>query len=237
MLFEQFDLPIQQFLSGFAGRSEFLDRCVYAVATYDTFKGVVMMALLWLAWFYQAPKESSEQCDKRQAHLLTVFAGSIATVLLSRVLQLALHIHQRPILNQALGLKFPSVMDPATVNAWNSFPSDHAMLSFALATGLWQIDRRIGGFAFLWSAFIIELPRVYLGFHYPSDVIAGSLLGIGCMLAFERLPLHNVMSRILVWGKSHPAAFYLCAFLATEQVAHLFDDVRALAHLMLGHFS
>jgi undecaprenyl-diphosphatase len=236
MLLDQFDLPILKFLTGFAGRSDFVDRFAFALSDYDTFKGVVMMSLLWLAWFYREPGETPAQQDQRQIHLLIVFVGSVATVILSRILQLSLHFHKRPLLD-GLDLKFPTVVDPATINPWNSFPSDHMMLFCALATGLWQVNRRIGGFAFFWTIIVIALPRIYLGVHYPSDIVAGILLGVLCMLGFERLPLQNGGARLLAWSKIHPALFFCGAFLATEQVAHLFDDVRDFCRTMIGHFS
>ena len=52
MLFESFDLPILSFLNGFIGRSGLFDRFVFSLARYDIFKGVVMIALVWLAWFW-----------------------------------------------------------------------------------------------------------------------------------------------------------------------------------------
>jgi undecaprenyl-diphosphatase len=59
-----------------------------------------------------------------------------------------------------------------------SFPSDHATGSFALAFGVWLYDRTIGT-TLLALAALLSFARVYVGTHYPGDVIAGALLGIG----------------------------------------------------------
>ena len=234
MNFDIIDLPILRFLTSFVGKSSLFDHLVHAVSRYDTFKGVVMMSLLWFAWFARRRRDDEGRRDDRRVVLVIVLFGSVATVLLSRVLQLALHLHQRPILAN-LGLHFPPFMDLSSVNPWNSFPSDHSMLFFSLSTGLWKVDRRIGLVGFLWSAIVIDLPRVYLGLHYPSDVVVGAILGVVCMYGFMRLPLYDAADRVLTWSRSHEATFYWIAFMITEQVAHLFDDIRRLGFTLLGH--
>lgn len=233
-LFDGIDLPILQFTTSFVGRFPLFDHALHAISRVDSVKGVPVLALFWYAWFAVPRGAPPEAGRARREHLLAVLAGSVATVLLSRVLQLALDVHQRPIL-AGLGLTFPDFVNPAEVNPWNSFPSDHSMLFFAFATGLWQVDRRLGLLAYLWAAFVIDLPRLYLGLHYPSDIVVGAVLGVVCMQVFLRLRLGAVWAGILGWGEQHRGAFYTLAFLTTEQVAHLFYDVRLLGYLALGH--
>lgn len=57
-----------------------------------------------------------------------------------------------------------------------SFPSAHALSSFAVATAMYRVDPATAG-AFV-IAFLISLCRPYLGMHYPSDVLAGAILGV-----------------------------------------------------------
>lgn len=57
-----------------------------------------------------------------------------------------------------------------------SFPSAHATSSFAVATAMTRVDP-LGALAFV-LAFALALGRPYLGMHYPSDVLAGAVLGI-----------------------------------------------------------
>jgi membrane-associated phospholipid phosphatase len=57
-----------------------------------------------------------------------------------------------------------------------SFPSAHAASSFAVATAMMRVDPATAG-AFV-VALALSLGRPYLGMHYPSDVLAGALLGI-----------------------------------------------------------
>jgi len=57
-----------------------------------------------------------------------------------------------------------------------SFPSAHATSSFAVATAMTRVDPA-GAIAFA-LAVALSLGRPYLGMHYPSDVLAGALLGV-----------------------------------------------------------
>ena len=57
-----------------------------------------------------------------------------------------------------------------------SFPSGHATISFASATLLSVFDKKRKKYFYL-IAVLIAFSRVYLGYHYVSDVIVGSLLG------------------------------------------------------------
>lgn len=60
-----------------------------------------------------------------------------------------------------------------------SFPSSHAANSFGVATLLW-----LGFPRWRWAALalasLISFSRIYVGVHYPSDVLAGAALGVLC---------------------------------------------------------
>ena len=57
-----------------------------------------------------------------------------------------------------------------------SFPSDHSAAAFAIAFAVFAF-RRGAGTLFLAAATLISLSRIALGMHYPSDVLAGALIG------------------------------------------------------------
>ncbi len=60
----------------------------------------------------------------------------------------------------------------------SSFPSGHTLTSFAAATSLFLAERELGSAALVLAA-LIAFSRIYLYVHYPSDVLAGAVLGMG----------------------------------------------------------
>ena len=66
-----------------------------------------------------------------------------------------------------------------------SFPSDHAIGAFVIATSIWLFHRKEGALAAL--AALIAISRVWTGVHYPLDVLAGAAIGIIAAVAVHQL--------------------------------------------------
>lgn len=69
-----------------------------------------------------------------------------------------------------------------------SFPSAHTSLAFALATSLSVVSPKwyIIAPSFLWAS-AVGFSRMHLGVHYPSDVLAGALIGSGSAILSIKL--------------------------------------------------
>ncbi len=79
-----------------------------------------------------------------------------------------------------------------------SFPSAHAANHFGLSLILWYLlvdyERRWGLALFLWAA-LIAFAQVYVGVHYPLDVLAGALLGYAIVRSYIFL-IHPIVDRL-----------------------------------------
>ena len=60
-----------------------------------------------------------------------------------------------------------------------SFPSGHTTAATAAMSALFFLSRRRGRWAYFLFAAAMALSRLYLVVHYPTDVLAGLLIGFG----------------------------------------------------------
>lgn len=95
----------------------------------------------------------------------------------------------------------PFVTDPSQVHLFAAhaadagFPSDHATASFAIAVAVLLRNQSWGIFALV-AAAVLSVGRVAVGYHYPSDVLVGALLGTVAALALWTPPLRRRVDAI-----------------------------------------
>jgi undecaprenyl-diphosphatase len=77
-----------------------------------------------------------------------------------------------------------------------SFPSNHALNNFAAATFIYRLFPNYKWVVFIVAA-LIALSRVYLGVHYPSDILVGALIGVafGYLFSLAALPVVKYFQR------------------------------------------
>jgi undecaprenyl-diphosphatase len=121
---------------------------------------------------------------------LTVFRRSLAPFLLVAATALLTNLVVSG-LKHAVGRDRPPavILDPRPlmeVPTTSSFPSGHAATSFACALVLSRFAPRLTVPLFILAA-LIAFSRVYVGVHYPFDVLAGTVLGLALATALPRL--------------------------------------------------
>lgn len=90
-----------------------------------------------------------------------------------------------------------------------SFPSDHAVMAGAAAVGLLLVSRRLGAAA-LAPAVLMAATRVYVGAHYPHDVVAGLCLG-GAVAGLGWLVVRKPLALLVRAARSLPVIDRLLA--------------------------
>jgi undecaprenyl-diphosphatase len=224
-MLNQLDATIIEALNRFAGRSPAFDMLIADIGDSALLKGGVFMAFFWWSWFNSEDRSAT----RRQAVIVGII-GALAAALMARLLQLALPFHDRPIHSAFLSFTPPAGVNAETLNHWSSFPSDHAVLFFALSTAVWYESRILGVAAAVWTLVVVCLPRLYLGYHYPSDIVGGAVIGFAIMTAVRHLLLRSSLpGRVVRWGETHAAFFYCAAFVVTYELTLLFYDLRQLA--------
>lgn len=148
--------------------------------------GLVLLALLAVAtWWRMRGRDA-----KRMAAALWVPLAVALAYGLSNLVKVLVQ-EPRPC------IRYPSVPTVATCDYATdySFPSNHVTLAFAAAVALLFAARRTGLVA-LGLALLVACSRVYLGAHYPHDVLVGAILGT--LVACLALPLRRPMTAIVV---------------------------------------
>lgn len=227
MLFREYDFAVIQWLNGFVGHSALVDKVIVTTLGIELIKDVPLVAGLWWVWFSR-PARVLPMPPRLIAFggLLGVLAACIA----SRGVQDFLSPRPRPLYEPALNLTVPVGLPPGVMADYSSFPSDTASLAFALSTVIWLRSKPLGAFAYLWSIIVVCMPRVYVGFHYPLDIVGGAILGTVLVLLIARSAATAwLYERFIAPAEaSYAGLFYSLAFLITYQVGSVFEDARRL---------
>jgi undecaprenyl-diphosphatase len=219
---QKLDYPVILFLNRAAGST--LIGAVTQALQLNLPMVVVLMSGIWLIWF-DIPNASS------RASIVAGVIGASVAAIGSRVCQLVLPSHLRPLHDPSLAFAVPHGAHPSVLNHWNSFPSDTGSLIFGLAMVIAINRPKLGIAAFMWAA-LCAFSRVFQGLHYPSDITGAVGLSVAVVCASQ----HPVIRRICLvfprWAMERTAIFYACAFAVSYQVATLFWDIRAIASIL-----
>jgi undecaprenyl-diphosphatase len=224
------DLFLFHLINGLAGTYESLDELVVLIASNDLVKGMFVWTVWWGLWFLNRHEPA-----QLRAKLLATAIISIVAIVVGRILSTSLPFRLRPIHNPEIPASLPINVDPLILDGWSSLPSDHAVFFFALATSLCFIHRRIGILLLLHATLFIALPRIYAGFHFPSDVMIGGFIGMMIpLICMKPCSQWIVRSRAFFLEERYPHVFYPVLFLISVQSATIFGSSRAIVSAVHG---
>ena len=170
------DYDLFRGINGWAGRSQAVDAMIVACAKFLPVAFALVLVGLWLSW---------RRTNQRAAFLAGISA--LVALGIGQLIGMAFP-RPRPYLAHQVNLLISSTAD-------TSFPSDHATLGFAVAVLVWRYNPRAGT-ALLSLALVLAFARIFVGAHYPSDVLGGALLGT---LTSMLIALLSEASPLRIW--------------------------------------
>jgi len=136
--------------------------------------GMVLFAVCAVIFFVGKTRNDSYIRNTGREGILALLLSSAAVHLLKAAFERPRIAHSPEAIFQLL--QNASVFDLS--GKYNSFPSGHSAASFAVAYVLARRFPKYAAFFYI-TAMLVAASRVTLGSHYPTDVFAGALLGIG----------------------------------------------------------
>ena len=215
--FHALDAAILTWLNQFVGRAPKFDTLIRLVADWHFVRSFWLICFLWWIWF-------ARRDAKTRLKILAGVCGIALATAISKIMQLMIFVHVRPFAAVATtGLSLPANL-PIDWGFGSCFPSDTSALHFAIAATIASVSRRWGIAAFVWVAAVIAIPRIYLLYHYPSDVVAALVLSIVCVTLVQRnKSILNALQRSLLIERVSPQLFYPIFFLCFFQITDSFD--------------
>lgn len=229
-----FDQTILKFLNQFSQESRAFDSVLVTLAGTSLLKGVILVSILLYLWFYPQNKENG-----KRVFIFITFVSAVISFFVGKVLSILLPLRQRPLFIEELEFTLPyAAKKLKAFEYWTSMPSDHAVLFFSLVTGIFFVSCKAGYLSAAYAFFVICLPRIYIGFHYPTDILVGMMIGIIVTVILLKLnPIQNIVrSRVLAFERKSPEVFYALGFFFVYQVATMLWDVRLYARLFSSIF-
>ena len=208
-------------LHAFAG-SEGFDWAIRLLIEVDLLRVGPIIGLLVFTWV--SPRG---RVEAHPEFILRSLLGIVAATMLSRILQqFVLPERLRPRFAPD-ALPFPGLGHLSILSDWSSFPSDTATFIFAVVAAIAVASRPLAWMAAVWAVLVVCFPRLYLGYHYLSDLVAGAALGIGVMAFIQWLPLLRrpaCLARKL--AERYPAVVFAALVLVGYELLTAFRTLR-----------
>jgi membrane-associated phospholipid phosphatase len=186
--------------------------------------GFIYAVVLFMFWHF------SEDNDQGRAErvVLTILIGTVIGALCSLALQQVIRWPPPAFYPPTRSLyALHSRLSPNR----NSFPSDSAMLYSTVAFGMAAWSRKLSMALLGWLVVFVEPIRIFVGGHYPSDILAGVLLGF-CSLRAATVLIQS-LPQIASLASSQATVFRLILFLWLFEIGNEFKDVSELLHSAL----
>lgn len=199
-----YDNTLLFMINGLSGHSVWVDKVIMMLSEY----GPVVFGLYLIGLWFKG--SSIDEVTENRKRALYAFFAALLALGMNQVISHAWY-RNRPYLDQPINRLLQGAQDA-------SFPSDHAAGAFSIAGSLFS--RTVGSTALMVFAVLVALSRVYVGLHYPSDILGGMVIGLASSWLIER-------NKVLL---DKPVVLLLKIWTIVETKLHLPVPARANNH-------
>jgi membrane-associated phospholipid phosphatase len=146
---------------------------------------------VFAAVFYSFWQIDDERREWRRCRLFQIVVAFAVAVLISLLLRPWIH-WPAPVLNPHFQQLFPDYFWGK--GSRDSFPSHATLLYFTVALGIWPLKRSLSAILCVLTLVLISFSRVYVGGHYPIDVLSSLVLAFVILVAVWRWRIPTVVA-------------------------------------------
>ncbi|NPA27368.1 MAG: phosphatase PAP2 family protein [Chloroflexi bacterium] len=208
----------------------------------DRVPWVLCSAVFVALWFVHGERmnrmdETQDPVYRNRVVVVTILLGAALAFIAARIL-MALWDRPRPLAWMELQVLMPPEKWQKVVEAvgtGKAFPSDHTAFWGAVSAGLFLLSPWLGAVGTLATLFFAAL-RIALGYHYPTDIIAGYAIGwMGVAIAYAlRDRMRWFINPILQLFDQQPAWMYGFGMLVLLDITQRFAWLFAILTILFG---
>jgi len=201
-----FDETLFRWINGLAGHVVVIDGLFKGLAD-DYFMIIAMCLVLVGMWFGTRKPEERERSQVAVLKAMASLGIASGLVAWANVLFVGEDKFPGTLIHEIFNRPRPFATSGLTVHLLfykptdPSFPSNLAAVVFGLALAVWLMNRRTGTWLLV-MAIVACFARVYVGIHYPSDILGGAAfgavgVGLTYFLFWALSPLVRLLKRML----------------------------------------
>lgn len=158
-----FDMQFFNIINGLACKNILLDKSMITFSRAIPIIFILVLLIVYICGILN--KDEQVRCIAVDICMITVI-GLIFSFIIGKIFYVP-----RPFVNN-------SHVNLLIQHASNSsFPSDHALFTMCIALGMFKYDKKFG-FILILLSLLCGFSRIFVGNHYPSDILGGILLAI-----------------------------------------------------------